>query len=137
MSVYSIFYDAGRNVLDDDGPEARPIPDPGSRLARLAPLDADRLAETLVFLAGYAPTVLDTILDATEPCRDDELPPDEDAQEPFCASCDSRIGIFISRGSQWLHYTGDPATGDVTPYDPDHPPVIAWRPTPGPAVVAL
>jgi hypothetical protein len=137
MSMYSIFYDNGRDVLADRGPDARPVSDPGGRLARLAPLDHDRLAESLVFLAGFAPTVLDSILNATEPCLDDERLPDEDALEPFCATCGARVGVFVSRGSEWLHYTGDPANRDVEAYDTDHAPVIAWRPAAGPAVVAL
>jgi hypothetical protein len=137
MSVYSIFYESGRDLLADGDPDGRTVADPGGRLARLAPLDPDRLAESLVFLAGYAPTVLDTILDATEPCLDDELPPAEDALEPFCKSCGARAGIFLSRGSAWLHYTGDPADRDVEPYDANHAPAIAWRPTAGTAVVAL
>jgi hypothetical protein len=136
MSVYSIFCDGGRGGRD--GPtDGRPVSDPGGRLARLAPLDPDRLAESLVFLSGFAPAVFDSILNATEPCLDDERPSDEDALEPFCDSCGARIGIFTSRGSEWLHYTGDPATRDVNPYDSDHAPVIAWRPTAGAAVVAL
>jgi hypothetical protein len=126
MSVYSIFCEADRTMAD-----------PGGRLARLAPLDPDRLAESLVFLAGFAPTVLDEVLDATEPCLDDERPVDEDALEPFCESCGARAGIFLSRGSEWLHYTGDPLNGDVEPYQDDHAPAIAWRPTPGAAIVAL
>jgi SAM-dependent methyltransferase len=137
MSVYSIFYNGGRDVLADRGPDARPVSDPGGRLTRLAPLDPDRLAESLVFLAGFAPAVFDSILNATEPCLDDELPPDEDALEPFCATCAACVGIFVSRGSEWLHYTGDPVNGDVEPYETDHAPVIAWRPAAGPAVVAL
>jgi hypothetical protein len=129
MSVYSIFYAGGREPLADS--------DPGGRLARLARIDPDRLAESLVFLAGFAPTVLDTILDATEPCPDDERPHGDDALEPFCASCGARAGIFVSRGSQWLHYSGDPASRDVETYEADHAPVIAWRPAAGDAVVAL
>jgi hypothetical protein len=137
MSGYSIFHQDGHDGPADGGPGGRTAADPGGRLARLAPLDPDRLAESLVFLAGFAPTVLDTILDATEPCLDDELPLDEDALEPFCESCGARTGIFLSRGSQWLHYTGDPASRDAEPYEADHAPAIAWRPTAGAAVVAL
>ena len=43
-------------------------------LARIEALDADRMHDSLVFLAGYAPGVLDVILTATEPCLDDERP---------------------------------------------------------------
>jgi len=128
MSLYSIFGEAAEDSLA--------ISDPTGRLARLAPLDPDRLAESLVFLAGYAPGVLDTILDATEPCPDDELPYGDDALEPYCTKCNARIGIFAARGGNWLHYTGDPEDRDVHPYDPGHAPVIAWRATPGIVVVA-
>jgi len=137
MSVYSIFCAAGRDAPADGVPAGPTAADPGGRLARLAPLDPDRLAESLVFLAGFAPAVLDTILDATEPCLDDERPVDEDALEPFCESCGARAGIFLSRGSEWLHYTGDPVDRDVEPYEADHAPAIAWRPAAGAAVVAL
>jgi hypothetical protein len=137
MSVYSIFCAGSRDAPADGVPAGRNAANPGGRLARLEPLDPDRLAESLVFLAGFAPTVLDTILDATEPCLDDERPLDEDALEPFCGSCGARAGIFLSRGSEWLHYTGDPADRDVEPYEADHAPLIAWRPTAGAAVVAL
>jgi hypothetical protein len=137
MSMYSIFHDNGRDILADTGPDGRPVTDPGGRLARLAPLDPDRLAESLVFLSGFAPAVFDSILNATEPSLDDELPSDQDALEPFCASCGARAGVFLSRGSHWLHYTGDPASRDVDPYETDHAPAIAWRPAAGAAVVAF
>ena len=47
-------------------------------LARIESLDVDRMHDSLVFLAGYAPGVLDVILTATEPCLDDERPSDQD-----------------------------------------------------------
>jgi hypothetical protein len=96
-------------------------------LARIEALDADRMHDSLVFLAGYAPGVLDVILTATEPCLDDERPADADALEPFCTSCGAAAGIFISRGNEWLHYTGRPETADVKPYSTDHKPVVGWR----------
>ena len=52
-------------------------------------------------------------------------------------ACGARVGVFVSRGSDWLHYTGDPANDDVEPYKAGHAPVIAWRPATGAAVVAL
>ena len=96
-------------------------------LARIEGLDADRMHDSLVFLAGYAPGVLDVILTATEPCLDDERHADADALEPFCTSCGAATGIFISRGNEWLHYTGRPETADVQPYAADHKPVVGWR----------
>jgi hypothetical protein len=108
------------------------------RLARIDALDQDRMAETLAFLSGYAPGVLDAILTATEPCLDDLRPPDEDALEPYCTRCGAKAGVFIARGSDWRHYTGDPQKGTARPFDPGHPPVIGWRPAPAdPAIVAM
>jgi hypothetical protein len=103
-------------------------PGPGDGdLARIEALDADRMHDSLVFLAGYAPGVLDVILTATEPCLDDERPADEDSLEPYCTSCGAAAGIFISRGNEWLHYAGRPETADVRPYATDHKPVVGWR----------
>jgi hypothetical protein len=119
--------------------EAAAIRGPGDGdLARIAALGADRMHDSLVFLAGYAPGVLDVILTATEPCLDDERPADEDALEPYCSKCGAAAGIFISRGNEWLHYAGRPETADVRPYTADHEPVIGWRIATSPvAAVAL
>jgi hypothetical protein len=107
-------------------------------LARIEALDADRMHDSLVFLAGYAPGVLDVILTATEPCLDDEQPADQDAMEPYCTECGAAAGIFISRGNEWLHYTGRPETADVQAYTANHKPAIGWRIATRPAaVVAL
>jgi hypothetical protein len=107
-------------------------------LARIEALDAERMHDSLVFLAGYAPGVLDVILTATEPCLDEERLSGDDALEPYCAECGAAAGIFISRGNEWLHYTGRPETADVHPYTANHEPVIGWRIATSPvAVVAL
>jgi hypothetical protein len=108
------------------------------RLARIAALDEERMSASLAFLSGYAPGVLDAILTATEPCLDDMLLPDEDALEPYCTECGAKVGVFIARGSDWRHYSGDPEDGTAQPFDADHPPVVGWRPAEGgPAFVAL
>jgi hypothetical protein len=107
-------------------------------LARIEALDADRMHDSLIFLAGYAPGVLDVILTATEPCLDDERLADGDSLEPYCTKCSAAVGIFTSRGNEWLHYTGRPETADVLPYTADHEPVVDWRAPVGPAaLVAL
>ena len=98
------------------------------RLARIAVLDDERMADSLAFLSGYAPGVFDAVLTATEPCLDDLLPPDADALEPYCTSCGAKAGVFIARGGDWRHYAGDPMDGTAEPFDAGHAPVIGWRP---------
>ena len=74
---------------------------------------------------------------ATQTAIDSCLADDgEYALEPFCATCGGRAGIFTSRGSKWLHYTGELDNYNVEPYDPGHSPVIGWRPAPGIVFVA-
>jgi hypothetical protein len=96
-------------------------------LARIDALDANQMHDSLVFLAGYAPGVLDVILTATELCPGDKRPADHDALEPYCTECGAATGIFIGRGNEWLHYAGRPETANVHPYTADHEPVIGWR----------
>jgi hypothetical protein len=116
-------------AVEAAGTRARP--GDADRLARIAGLDTERMTDSLAFLAGYAPGVLDAILTATEPCLDDLLPPEEDALEPFCTSCGARAGVFIARGTDWRHYSGDPEDGTAQPFDAGHAPVIGWRPAEG------
>lgn len=121
-----------------DAAAIRAAGDDAGRLARITTLDQERMADSLAFLSGYAPGVLDAILTATEPCLDDLFPPDEDALEPYCTECGAKAGVFIARGGDWLHYAGDPMDGTAEPFETDHAPAIGWRPTKdGPAVVAL
>jgi hypothetical protein len=101
-------------------------------LARIEALDADRMHDSLVFLARYAPGVLDVILTATDPDLDRDRPSAEDAFEPYCTQCAAAAGIFTSRGDEWMHYRGRPETADVHPYTADHHPVIGWRIAPSP-----
>ena len=110
----------------------------GGDLARIEALDEDRMRDSLVFLAGYAPGVLDVILTATEPCLDADRPADDDTMEPYCTKCGAATGIFVGRGNEWQHYTGRPETADVQPYITDHEPAIGWRISSSPiAAVAL
>ena len=114
------------------------LPGDADRLARIAGLDAERMAESLAFLSGYAPGVLDAILTATEPCLDDLFPPDADALEPYCTQCGATAGVFTALGADWRHYTGQAEDRSAQPFDPGHAPVIGWRPARGhPAVVAI
>lgn len=100
------------------------------RLARLAATDAEHKDLALTYLASYAPGVLDTILDDTEPSIGYD--PGEDL-EPYCHACDDPLGIFIAQGLEYQHYTGGIAFGGKPrPYHADHKPVLGWR-TPAPA----
>ena len=106
------------------------------RLARIADLDAERMRESLAFLSGYAPGVLDAILTATEACLDDLFLPDADALEPYCTECGARAGVFTALGGDWRHYAGDAEDRTTQPFDAGHPPVIGWRRAKGRAIVA-
>ena len=106
----------------------RPGPGHGD-IARIDALDADRMHDSLVFLASYAPGVLDVILTATEP---EKRPVCDDTMEPYCRTCGVAAGNFVSRGNEGLHYSGRPETADVRPYAADHHPVIGWRIAPSP-----
>jgi hypothetical protein len=99
------------------------------RLSRLAALVSDRMTEALTWLAGDSPMVFDAMLDATEPCADDDTPDPADNPEPFCAVCGADVGIFLRFGLDWRHYRGDGTTvGLIELFDPGHAAVIAWRP---------
>ena len=76
------------------------------------------------YVALYAEKHKWNDLTATEPARDDLFPPDADALEPYCTQCGVRAGVFIARGTDWRHYTGDPGKGSALPFDADHAPVI-------------
>jgi hypothetical protein len=59
---------------------------------------------------------------------DDDNPGATGEAEPVCAICDAKIGIFMERGLDWRHYTGDGTTvGQQEIYDPGHAPVVTWR----------
>jgi hypothetical protein len=92
------------------------------------------MAESLAFLSGYAPGVLDAILTATEPCLDDLLTPDEDAFEPYCTRCGAAAGVFTALGNDWRHYALTPDNGTFRPFNSDHAPVIGWRPATDPPI---
>ena len=111
---------------DAAGVPGRPgVPD---RLARVTALDAERMTDSLAFLSGYAPGILDAILTATEPCADDQSPPDADALEPYCTRCGAQAGVFTAYGNDWRHYAGAAEDRTARPFDAGHAPVIGWRP---------
>jgi hypothetical protein len=134
----TIIHDRWYIPAPDEAAAVRAQPGDADRVARIAGLDAERMTDSLAFLSGYAPGVLDAILTATEPCRDDQFPLDGDALEPYCTQCEAKAGVFTARGGDWRHYTGDAEDRTARPFDPGHAPVIGWRPAVGRiAIVAL
>jgi len=116
----------------------RSRPGDADRIARVEALSTEQMTDSLAFLSGYAPGILDAILTATEPCLDDLFPPDADALEPYCTQCGATAGVFTALGADWRHYTGQAEDRSAQPFDPGHAPVIGWRPARGhPAVVAI
>jgi hypothetical protein len=55
----------------------------------------------------------------------------DDALEPFCRACQADVGRFETRGGAWTHFTGDPLTDNIEPYDADHRPLVGLRPALG------
>jgi len=98
-----------------------------ARLDRLSTLDADRMFESLAWLAGYRPAIFDTTLNATEPCTSDDSPDPAENPEPYCTICGADVGIFLRFGLDWRHYRGDGTVSQIELFEADHAPVIAWR----------
>jgi hypothetical protein len=106
-----------------------------ARLELLAAMDPDDLRASLAWLASYAPQTFDFALVRDRQMvarlqdRLDEGEAAEDEDEPYCSECGAAIGIFISYGNAWLHYTGEgTAASPVDLFDAGHEPVVGWRP---------
>ena len=86
------------------------------------PAHPKQLTDALLFLAGYAPDVLDSVTEAVEPCVGDG----SEDPAPFCAICGGDIGVFLKLGLDWRHYRGTDLS-DIELVEPGHKPVLAWR----------
>jgi hypothetical protein len=124
-----------RTILPaSSAPGTRDLAEARDRLGRLAATDAEHKEMALTFLSGYAPGVLDTILNATEPITD--YIPGDDA-EPYCVTCGAPVRVFLAHGKEYRHYRGLLTPGSKPrPYKADHKPVIGWR-TPAPLREAM
>lgn len=101
------------------------------RQDRISALAGDQMTMALRFLAGYSPSALDTVLDATGPCNDE--PAADYGPEPYCTVCSAQAGIFSANGGDWRHYRWDHAPGSKPQvYDAGHAPVVGWRPARSP-----
>ena len=117
-----------RSIIAEDAQSALPISPLGtrSRLDRVAAATTEQLSAALIFLSVFEPDAFDHSMDVAQ--SDDDNPGSTGEAEPVCAICDAKIGIFMERGLDWRHYTGDGTTvGQQQIYDPGHAPVVTWR----------
>ena len=117
-----------RSIIAEDAQSAPPIPAISShrRLNRVAAATSEQLSAALIFLSVFEPEAFDHSMDVAQ--SDDDNPGATGEAEPVCAICDAKIGIFMERGLDWRHYTGDGTTvGQQHIYDPGHAPVVTWR----------
>jgi hypothetical protein len=97
------------------------------RIARITALAPEDAVAGLLWLAMNFPAIVDAMLDKVEY---DAIEDPDPAREPgpFCAECDSEIGIFLRFGLNWRHFRGDGTIiGQIELFDPGHEPVVAWR----------
>ena len=117
-----------RSIIAEDAQSALPIPaiSPHPRLDRVAAATFEQLSAALIFLSVFEPDAFDHSMDVAQ--SDDDNPGATGEAEPVCAICGGKIGIFLERGLDWQHYTGDGTTvGQQQIYDPGHAPVVTWR----------
>lgn len=102
------------------------------RLELLGAMDPDEAAACLAWLAAARPEIFDHALVRDEALVErlqDRLDHQyDDDPQPYCSRCGADVGIFITRGDAWIHYTGKgTAEHPVELYDAGHEPVLAWR----------
>jgi hypothetical protein len=117
-----------RSIIAEDAQSALPIPPLGthSRLDRVAAATFEQLSAALIFLSVFEPDAFDHSMDVAQ--SDDDNPGATGEAEPVCAICGGKTGIFMERGLDWRHYTGDGTTvGQQEFYDPGHAPVVTCR----------
>ena len=118
-----------RSIIAEDAQSALPITPLSThpRLDRVAAATFEQLSAALIFLSVFEPDAFDHSMDVAQ-SDDDDNPGATGEAEPVCAICDGKIGIFMERGLDWGHYTGDGTTvGKQQIYDPGHAPVVTWR----------
>ena len=116
-----------RSIIAEDAQPALPIPimGPHPRLDRLNAATPTQLKTALIFLSAFSPDAFDHAMDAAY--FEDSDPGATGEAEPICELCGASIGIFLERGLDWLHYSGDGTTaGGQYIYNPGHTPVVAW-----------
>jgi hypothetical protein len=101
---------------------------PDSRLERLDIVSTEHHKEALQFLSGFDPETFDTVLDAVEPCEENNGSGAERDSEPFCTVCGELAGFFEASADTWQHYRSARPGGPFEVFDPGHAPEIGWCP---------
>ena len=120
-------------IISQPGAPAQSHPDDDARRRwdRLAKPTAEQAEAALAYLSVIDPLMFEIAMDAADLIAG-EAPRDEAAGDdeavPVCRRCGGQVGIFLDRGSDWLHFTGDGTTvGAQVIYDPGHPAEVTWR----------
>ena len=120
-------------IITQPGMPAHAHPDEAARQRRdrLARTTAEQAEAALAYLSMIDPLMFTIAMDAadliTGTAPRDEAAGDDEAV-PVCRRCGAQAGIFLSRGLDWQHFTGDATTsGAQQVYDPGHPVEVTWR----------
>ena len=86
--------------------------------------------QTIIPAATPTAQALDTVVLDGVVLGDDVLDgpgPDEFVEnmpEVFCLACQAPVAAFESRGGELTHYSGDPMSDHILPYETDHAPFL-------------
>ena len=119
-------------IITQPGAPAHVHPDEAARRRRdrLARATTGQAEAALAYLSLIDPLMFEIAMDAAD-LATGAAPRDEatgDEAVPVCRRCGAQAGIFLDRGLDWQHFTGDGTTaGAQEIYDPGHPVKITWR----------
>jgi hypothetical protein len=120
-------------IITQPGVPAHVHPDEAARARRdrLARATAEQADAALGYLSMIDPLMFEIVMDAADVItgaapRDE--PAGDDEAVPVCRRCGGQAGIFLDRGPDWQHFTGDGTTaGAQEVYNPGHPVEVTWR----------
>jgi hypothetical protein len=125
-------------IIAQPGPQAHPEPHPDAaarqRRDRLARASAEDMQSALAFLSMIDPEAFEIAFTAvaaragqSPESREDGAAPEDEEPIPVCRECGAPVGIFLTHGLAWQHYTGDGTTvGQQQIYDAGHPAAVGW-----------
>lgn len=119
-------------IITQPGALAQVHPDEAARQRRdrLASATAEQAQAALAYLSMIDPMMFDIAMEAAD-LAVGAVPRAESAGKhesvPVCRHCGAQAGIFLSRGTHWVHFRGDGITaGAQEVYDPGHPAEVTW-----------